>query len=403
VNAGEPFRDLNAPPRELRPSATLTTGQCFHWKAVEVDVVAAAVASGNDDQDDEDEDDNDKSSKGTAKESAWGSHDAKEWIGILRDYAKGDSSIVLSIRETRETTLYRVLWSPPGYDESDVREHLTSYFRFDSSTPSLAELYEEWSGACPRLKTIAKCLPGVRLLDQDPFECLVSFICSSNNNIPRITKMLGKIREEYGRRLLTVGGTALYSFPSLDDLKERATEVDLRSRCGLGYRAKYVMETVRILDSLGGEDFLHNLKRGGRGDEAGVDVRQELLQFAGVGPKVADCVGLFSLKQDEAIPVDVHVWNIAIRDYDVDGKLAAASSTANGLTPTTYRLVGDLFRSRFPNKAGWAHSLLFVAELPSFKPALPADTIREMDAFRDEEKAKKGRQRAMKQKRSKSG
>jgi len=95
---------------------------------------------------------------------------------------------------------------------------------------------------------------------------------------------------------------------------------------------------------------------------------------------VADCVALFSLKQADAIPVDVHVWNIARRDYDKDNPKQLDS--IKSLTPTNYRIVGDIFRSRFVEKSGWAHSLLFVAELPSFRPVLPPDLIREMDEVR---------------------
>jgi N-glycosylase/DNA lyase len=83
--------------------------------------------------------------------------------------------------------------------------------------------------------------------------------------------------------------------------------------------------------------------------------------------------------------VDVHVWNIARRDYDADGVLVDVKS----LTPSVYRQVGDLFRSRFPEQAGWAHSLLFVAELPSFRPILPDDIVLQMNKFRDLEQEKK--------------
>jgi hypothetical protein len=81
-------------------------------------------------------------------------------------------------------------------------------------------------------------------------------------------------------------------------------------------------------------------------------VQDKLVQFCGVGRKVADCVALFSLKQDNSIPVDVHVWNIARRDYDTERLLEKIKS----LTPAAYRQVGDLFRDRFKTKSGWAHS-----------------------------------------------
>jgi N-glycosylase/DNA lyase len=257
-----------------------------------------------------------------------------------------------------------------------VENFLHSYFQLDEK---LVPLYREWSDSCDRLSRIAPCIPGVRIVDQDPWECLVSFICSSNNNIPRIAKMVGAIRREYGKPMVTIGDEVLYSFPSLETLLERANDDDLRSKCGLGYRSKYLLETMRILESLGGETYLWGL----RSIEDPVVVQDKLVQFCGVGRKVADCVALFSLKQDNSIPVDVHVWNIARRDYDTERLLEKIKS----LTPAAYRQVGDLFRDRFKTKSGWAHSLLFVAELPSFRPTLPNELILEMEKVRHKKKS----------------
>lgn len=346
------FQDLNVPPDELRPSTTLTTGQCFHWKAVT-----------NDDSSDA------SSGKST---SAWGIHNAKEWIGTLR--VSSVQSVVVVIRETPSTTLYRVLHSPP---DLDVQAFLREYFQLDEP---LAPLYEKWSQQDERLGRIAKCIRGVRIIDQDPWECLASFICSSNNNIPRITKILSSIRSVYGHLLVPAGEHGIeepiYSFPSLQTLRKKATDKDLRKKAGIGYRSKYILETMELLDSLGGEQYLHTIKEGVKsGMLTPADVQEKMIQFSGCGRKVSDCVALFSLKQSEAIPVDVHVWNIACRDYDPEGELRIVKS----LTPTVYRQVEEIFRSKFTTKAGWAHSLLFVAELPSFRPVLPEDLVEEMD------------------------
>ena len=362
------FQDLKAPPSELRPSATLTTGQCFHWRVVEQDEIKDIPSS------------------------AWGTHNATEWVGTLRT-PEGES-VVVCIRETSDTTLYRVVKAPGSLD---IQSFLRDYFQLDHP---LEALYRAWSVQDNRLGRIAKCIPGVRIINQDPWECLVSFICSSNNNIPRITKMLTAIRREYGQPVVREGEhedirETLYSFPSLQELKEKADEQDLRDKCGMGYRAKYIMETMEILDSLGGEAYLQELKqKSSDGAVSPLEVQEALIQFCGVGRKVADCVALFSLKQSGAIPVDVHVWNIACRDYDPEGDLRKVKS----LTPTVYRQVGGLFRTRFPDNPGWAHSLLFVAELPSFRAVLPADMIEEMDNFRAEEQARKKSQKTTKNK-----
>ena len=219
--------DLCASPEELRASATLTNGQCFNWMVV------------------------DKASTGDSKQSAWGTHDAKEWVGPLMNR-------VFSIKETPTTTLYRVLYGSEEGATDDLRvsaaivlvfpadhaiaaadsKYLTislnclqqSYFRLE--TP-LAPLYKEWSEADHRLAKIATVIPGCRILRQDPIECMFSFICSSNNNIPRITKMLTSFRQDYGdfmMKLPTQNGEeySIYSFPTLDSLSS-VTEQDLRA------------------------------------------------------------------------------------------------------------------------------------------------------------------------------
>ena len=351
------YKDLHVAPHEFRPSAVLTTGQIFHWKVV-VESSSTSDADGG---------------------SAWGSHDATEWVGIIR--VVGSQSIVVALKEQTDTVLYQTLYGPSDLDYPQI---LRTYFRLDIK---LEALYSQWSKEDPvRLAQIARCIPGVRLIDQDPWECLVSFICSSNNNIPRITKMLTSIRQCYGSPLISIGNETLYSFPSLDELRKQANDADLRGRCGMGYRARYILETMDILHSLGGEKYLHDLRSLSDPGE----VQEKLIQFCGVGRKVADCVGLFSLRQDDAIPVDVHVWNIARRDYDKEETLKDVKS----LTPTIYQQVGDLFRSRFSEKAGWAHSLLFIAELPSFRPALPQEIVDEMEKFAGIEQARKKAKRS---------
>lgn len=91
------------------------------------------------------------------------------------------------------------------------------------------------------------------------------------------------------------------------------------------------------------------------------EVHRELTGLPGVGAKVADCVCLMSLDKPEAIPVDVHIWKIALTSY-----LPHLRKTKN-MTDKAYREVGDFFRGRFGPYAGWAHSILFAADLRQFK------------------------------------
>jgi N-glycosylase/DNA lyase len=274
-----------------------------------------------------------------------------------------------------------------GTDQTTRLTFSQKYFRLE--TP-LAPLYKEWSEADTRLSKIAAVIPGCRILRQDPIECMFSFICSSNNNIPRITKMLTAFRKDYGQFMMKVPTQTgedyvIFSFPTLEALSS-ATEDDLRSM-GLGYRAKYITETRDLLKECGGGEYLLNLRK----ETNAQMVQDELIKFSGIGRKVADCIALFSLDSDQAIPVDVHVQHIASRDYD-----PTVLGSAKSITPTIYKRVGDLFRSRFPSYAGWAHSLLFVAELPSFRGVLPSDIVQQMDRWRDEEQRKKLEQKQQK-------
>jgi N-glycosylase/DNA lyase len=259
------------------------------------------------------------------------------------------------------------------------------------------------------MRIIVEALPGMRILRQPPVECLFSFICSSNNNISRITLMLEKLRQRYGTKINVNDAlsspissslssssfessqtiSTFYSFPTVEALSA-ASEEDLRG-LGLGYRAKFVRATAIALSSKGGEEFLMSLRSKPR-----KEVQVALLEFVGVGMKVADCVALFSLDQSDCIPVDTHVWNIACCYFD------RTLVNHKSLTPTVYEKVGDIFRTRYgASHAGWAHSLLFAAELPSFRSKLPSGMQSEMTQFKDDEKARKADATAEKKKRKK--
>lgn len=150
----------------------------------------------------------------------------------------------------------------------------------------------------------------------------------------------------------------------------KGVEAHLRE-LGFGYRAKYIAETARIIAKekpAGWLEALSNPQRAGslpitQKDDQRITYREahdELLMLTGVGPKVADCVCLMGLGWGESVPVDTHVWQIAQRDYRM-GK--SKSKTFNKVM---YDAVGDHFRSIWGKYAGWAHSVLFTADLRSF-------------------------------------
>ncbi|KAM6542094.1 hypothetical protein CsatB_006541 [Cannabis sativa] len=223
----------------------------------------------------------------------------------------------------------------------------------------LSDVWEVFSASDSRFAELAGHLGGARVLRQDPLECLMQFLCSSNNNIQRITKMVNFI-SSLGNHLGTVEGFEFHEFPSLERLSSVA-EQELRE-AGFGYRAKYITGTVKLLQSKhgGGLEWLLSLRKLDL-DEA-IDA---LLTLPGVGPKVAACIALFSLDQHHAIPVDTHVWQIATRHLLPE--LAGAR-----LTPKLCSRVAEAFVNKYGKYAGWAQTVLFIAELPSQKAILPS-------------------------------
>lgn len=308
------------------------------------------------------------------------------YVGVLGE-------CLIGIRETADDILYALYhckdnrMSIPALDA-----FLRDYFHLPSTYPdpstnvpfhcdkSLVHLYPVWMNGSQtdRFKFIATIYPGVRVLRQDPLECLFSFICSSNNNIARITSMLLALRTNYGEKLDVPqslvtdelhlpASCEFHIFPTLDSLC-RIKEEDLRS-LGFGYRAKYIVISSQLLREKGGRDYLMGLRQPAYTRDM---VQDELVQFTGVGPKVASCIALFSLDRLDEIPCDTHVWKIAVRDYGVQSKKLTGLdlSTVKSVTPKVMKHVGEVFRSIFGAYAGWAHCLLFIAELPEYKKKL---------------------------------
>lgn len=143
---------------------------------------------------------------------------------------------------------------------------------------------------------------GIRILNQDLWEMIISFIVSANNNIPRIKGIIDRMSKKYGNKI-EYDGKEYYTFPTPDSLNQASIE-DLRA-LGLGFRDKYIFETTRKICS--GEVSLEQMKR----ETSTTKIRNELLTLSGVGPKVADCILLFStLSRFDVFPIDVWVRRV---------------------------------------------------------------------------------------------
>ena len=271
----------------------------------------------------------------------------------------------------------------------------------------LGGLYEHWSDVDANFRQKAPTFTGVRILNQDAWEALIAFICSSNNNISRISQMVRrpwlsgpditdmkqvhKLCKHYGPMIGHIEDEAFHDFPSPEGLTGKDVESHLRE-LGFGYRAKYIAETARIVAREKPADWLETLRNPENPGFATPDVskdkhttykeaHEELLSLKGVGPKVADCVCLMGLGWGESVPVDTHVWQIAQRDY----KFGKKAKTFNKVM---YDAVGDHFRGLWGKYAGWAHSVLFTADLKQFADR-EVDKVKEEPGF-EEAKAELG-------------
>ena len=182
--------------------------------------------------------------------------------------------------------------------------------------------------------------PGLRLLRQDPWECLVSFICSANNNIQRISANVEAMCESFGRPL-TLGGRVRSTFPSAEVLSE-AGEQPLRE-LRLGFRAKYVAAVAEIVAA--GRSDLFALR-----EASYEEALAQLTELPGVGDKVANCVMLFSLDKLEAFPVDVWIRR-ALRQWYLLETPGTAKLAERELRPWAQEYFGPY--------AGYANQYLF--------------------------------------------
>jgi len=192
---------------------------------------------------------------------------------------------------------------------------------------------------------------GLRIVRQVPWECLISFICATYKSIAAIELMLSKLSVKFGEKRV-FDGLDFYTFPSAKKLAF-ASQNGLQE-CGLGYRAKYVQATAKkIHDENINLETLKNLPY--------LEARKMLMEFPGVGLKVADCVLLFSLRKMEAFPVDVWVKRVILNHYanQLPEGLVKKLQSHDSLTNGEYEKLGAFARTYFGAYAGYAQEYLY--------------------------------------------
>ena len=179
---------------------------------------------------------------------------------------------------------------------------------------------------------------GIRILNQEPFEILISFIISANNQIPRIKKSIESIAFNYGKKISTkLKGRDYYSFPGASDLEDSDLE-SFNSLTKVGFRGQRVLATSKIISN--GDLDLEEIFQMTR-DQGKV----ELMTLPGVGPKVSDCILLFAFDKDEAFPVDVWVKRVMEYFYLKED--------------TNVKYIGEHGKRIFGKLAGFAQQYLF--------------------------------------------
>lgn len=154
----------------------------------------------------------------------------------------------------------------------------------------------------PILNEAIKFGEGIRILNQEPYETTISFIISANNQIPRIKRSIELISQKYGESIGSYNGKEYFSFPSSEILAS-IDEKELEDNCKVGYRAKYIVNTSKMIKNKEIDlDKLFQLPT--------ETAKEILMRLPGVGPKVSNCILLFSLNKNEAFPVDVWVKRV---------------------------------------------------------------------------------------------
>lgn len=203
---------------------------------------------------------------------------------------------ILNIYQDGETIVFK------NTSEEEFKNIWINYFDLNRNYDDIKKKISENDEI---LKKAVEYAPGIRILNQDRFECLISFIISQNNRIPMIKKVIANISRKYGKYIGTFGGEEYYAFPTPEELV-KADEAGLME-CRTGFRAKYIMDAVYKV--------IHGEIRLDADDMDTDSLRDMLMTIKGVGPKVADCTMMFSFGRCETFPTDVWVKRIMSELY----------------------------------------------------------------------------------------
>ena len=233
----------------------------------------------------------------------------------------------------------------------DIKSYQNNKIDFFRKKDDIEKIIKSISKDSVTKKAVKQYL-GLRVLEQDPFQCLISFITSSNSNIQKIKNSLEKISKKFGTKII-FQNQEFFLFPEPKKLA-KASINEIKS-CGVGYRAQFIKEAANMT-MLKKIDFEYLKKSNYQ------DAKKEICLIPGVGNKVADCVLLFSLNKLEAFPLDR--WIIRILEKYYSDKFQLETKT---ITEKQYDIIHEKILNHFGPFAGYAQQFLFKMERENYQ------------------------------------
>lgn len=260
-----------------------------------------------------------------------------EWEGIV-------SSTVLRIRQEGEFLFCK------SSKERIGRKFVIDYFRLNDDLASiLASISKDET-----IKRAISHFYGLRLIKQEPWECLVSFVLSTNSNIPKIIKMVESLCSLLGKKFY-FEGKEYFSFPSAEEIFLYQEELD---KAKLGYRKEYLISVSQaILSKSFNLDTLQNYNY----EEAKKIVLSKTdgkKLLTGVGNKVADCLLLFAFQKDESFPIDTWILKVVKKYYPVF--FSGLKINDLKITEKQYQIISKRLRDYFGKYSGYAQQYLYM-------------------------------------------
>lgn len=255
----------------------------------------------------------------------WNKEDDGSYTGVFKKN-------VLNVKKVENSVIFK------GICNDNIQNVVKEYFDLDRNYEQIKKTLSKIDN---NMKLSIEYGKGIRILNQDLWEMIISYIISANNNIPRIKGIIEKLSKNYGDEIV-YNEKKYYTFPTVEQLKD--VRVDDFRKLGVGFRDVRLYETTQMI--LNNEVNLQELEQ----EKDTIKVREKLLKLSGVGPKVADCILLFStLKRFDVFPIDVWVRRVMNELYiknEIEEKVSKKE-------------IENIAREKFGNLEGIAQQYLF--------------------------------------------